>query len=296
MTQRQCAVLGKPIAHSLSPVLHQAAYGALGMQGWTYGRQEVGEEDLDGFLAGLDERWAGLSLTMPLKKAIMPHGEAANRWARELGVANTAVFDWRQGEAAMRLYNTDVYGIARAFAHAGAAPGAAGSCAIVLGNGNTAASAIAACTMLGMSNVAVAARHPDKNPSLRALAKRLGVASFGVFPLAQAPVLLAGADIAISTIPGLGADPVAQGLLHAGGRLRGALLDVVYDPRPTKLMKAWTRLGGHAIGGQEMLLYQAVAQALLMTGAMPSFDPDDAHAEGGATLEQAMRKALEEAL
>ena len=90
----RCAVLGKPIAHSLSPVLHNAAYHALHLDDWSYDKHEVGEPDLEGFLASLDPTWSGLSLTMPLKKTIQPYGTPCNTWAKELMVANTAVFDW----------------------------------------------------------------------------------------------------------------------------------------------------------------------------------------------------------
>ena len=87
----RCAVLGKPIAHSLSPVLHNAAYKALGLDDWAYERHEVGESDLDGFLKGLDPTWCGLSLTMPLKKTIQPYGTPSNMWAQRLKVANLSL-------------------------------------------------------------------------------------------------------------------------------------------------------------------------------------------------------------
>ena len=90
----RCAVLGKPIAHSLSPVLHNAAYHALHLDDWSYDKHEVGEPDLEGFLESLDPTSSGLSLTMPLKKTIQPYGTPCNTWAKELMVANTAVFDW----------------------------------------------------------------------------------------------------------------------------------------------------------------------------------------------------------
>ena len=120
----RCAVLGKPIAHSLSPVLHNAAYQALGLDDWSYDKHEVGEPDLEGFLESLDPTWAGLSLTMPLKKTIQPYGTPCNMWAKELMVANTAVFDWNEtcvngnpDLPAIKLYNTDVPGIELAFEH-----------------------------------------------------------------------------------------------------------------------------------------------------------------------------------
>lgn len=295
---RRCAVLGKPIAHSLSPVLHEAAYRALGLDGWSYGRIEMDEDGLAAFLGSLDGGWAGLSLTMPLKRTIQPHGAPSNLWARELGVANTAVF----ADGATKLYNTDVYGIARAFSHASAARGfqpAANRSAVILGNGNTATSALAAYVMMGgVTHVTVAARHPQRNPGLAEVGARHGVDVTAVaLDDAHATALLADADLVVNTIPAHGADAVARGLAETGDAARGMLLDVVYDPRPTELMKAWERLGGVALGGEEMLLYQAVAQVLLMTGlaADDDFDAVDARAPHDA-LERAMREALEEAL
>ncbi len=160
----RCAVLGKPIAHSLSPVLHNAAYKALGLDDWAYERHEVGESDLDGFLKGLDPTWCGLSLTMPLKKTIQPYGTPSNMWAQRLKVANTAIFDWPAEPGitpgatpdgasatgslpAIRLYNTDVMGIVLAFDHELKALGEpdrwkSATSAAVIGNGNTAASAL----------------------------------------------------------------------------------------------------------------------------------------------------------
>ena len=181
----RCAVLGKPIAHSLSPVLHNAAYRALGFDDWRYGKYEVGEGDLEGFLRSCDCQWAGLSLTMPLKKTIQPYGEPSNVWAKELSVANTAVFDWAEPNAsgvfgipAIRLYNTDVLGIQLAFEHSYEIRGVAVPCdrsreAVVIGNGNTATSALAACTMMpDIGHVTVMARHPGKNPDLEPLARK----------------------------------------------------------------------------------------------------------------------------
>ena len=73
-TIQRAAVLGKPIAHSLSPVLHEAAYQSLGLHDWAYGKIEVGEDDLPAFVNDLDDSWRGLSLTMPLKRTIQPFG------------------------------------------------------------------------------------------------------------------------------------------------------------------------------------------------------------------------------
>lgn len=301
--QRHCAVLGQPIAHSLSPVLHTAAYRAMGLDDWDYRSIEVGQDDLEPFLDALDDTWAGLSLTMPLKRTIQPYGEPSNLWARELGVANTVVFDGTGPNRVPKLFNTDVYGIARAFEEAGSGEAQTGAAkhshrtAVILGNGNTATSALAACAMMGdVSDVVVAARRPDHNPGLTAFGERHGM-TVRLVPLADCIPDLASADVVVGTIPAHGADVVAQALLDAGVEVHGMLLDVVYDPRPTALMRAWRERGGIAIGGEEMLLYQAVAQVLLMTGRAQSEDFDHCSTRTwDRTLETAMRAALEEAL
>ncbi|MGB8652666.1 MAG: shikimate dehydrogenase, partial [Mycobacteriales bacterium] len=133
----RAAVLGSPIGHSLSPVLHRAAYAALGLQDWTYDAIEVLPEGLASFLDGLGPEWAGLSLTMPLKQAVLPLLTSASELVGITGAANTVVL--RDGERVG--HNTDVEGMVAALREAGVA-----SCdrAAVIGAGATAASALAA--------------------------------------------------------------------------------------------------------------------------------------------------------
>jgi shikimate dehydrogenase len=88
----RAAVLGSPVAHSLSPVLHTAAYAAAGLDGWTYSAIECDEAGLPDFIASRDGRWAGLSLTMPLKRAVLPLLDRTEPLAAQVGGANTVVF------------------------------------------------------------------------------------------------------------------------------------------------------------------------------------------------------------
>ncbi len=88
----RAAVLGRPIAHSLSPVLHRAAYAALGLD-WTYDAVEVGADGLPAFLEHLGDDWAGLSLTMPLKHAVLPLLATCSELATAVAAANTVVID-----------------------------------------------------------------------------------------------------------------------------------------------------------------------------------------------------------
>ncbi len=303
----RCAVLGMPIDHSLSPVLHRAAYATLNLPDWWYERVEMGQEGLARFLSSLDGSWAGLSLTMPLKRTVMPYGEPSDHWSRTLGVANTVVIDHsppaQHGDDAedariencanhpalrsrsrLRLFNTDVDGIRLALIHAWAergitVPGAGDRAGqldvVILGNGNTALSALAACSMLSAHlSVRVAARHPEAGAGLRRFAemdpRRF---DFTTMPLDAVCPALQRADIVISTLPSHVADPVARAWGTSASRPdhrirnnHATLLDVVYDPRPSALVTQWRRTGGLAIGGEEMLLYQAMLQVMLMTG------------------------------
>lgn len=295
----KAAVLGKPIAHSLSPAMHNAAYRELGYSDWEYGRAEVGEDDLEGFLDSLDPQWQGLSLTMPLKKTIMEYGVPCDDMVETLGVANTAVLQWvdlGDGPDAfavddaedgaelgleIELYNTDVFGIVQAFRESdpgiGERIGSHRGRVAVLGSGSTAMSALAALAQLGATDAVVGARHPDKVAALEPLADRLGLTL-------QAAALdsdgfvdsLTAVGAAVSALPAHAADAVAARIAACPGSresIDATLLDVTYDPSPTDLMRAWSdrigpvRPGGPAvIGGEEMLLWQGVRQVELMTG------------------------------
>src|SRR3954452_17646987 len=113
----RCAVLGSPIAHSLSPALHRAAYAELGLD-WSYDAIEVDSAGLEAFVAGLGADWRGLSLTMPLKRTVMPLLDEAEAWAEASGAANTVVLD----EGRLLGHNTDIPGAVAALVESGAGP------------------------------------------------------------------------------------------------------------------------------------------------------------------------------
>lgn len=252
---RRAAVLGSPIAHSLSPALHRAAYRSLGLD-WTYEALEVDESELAAFLARLDDSWVGLSLTMPLKEAVIGLLDEVDEEARELSSVNTVL---RSPEGGWRGANTDVYGIVQALREAGLV--APPSAAVVLGAGATARSALRAIVDLGGADVVICARRAE---AAQELAYR--AASWGLHPSisGMAPSEdLVRADLLINTLPGDAADSWAV-LASAAG---GALLDSSYHPWPTALASAWG--GGVVASGRDMLLWQAVQQVRLMTGGEP---------------------------
>lgn len=264
---RRAAVLGHPVAHSLSPVLHSAAYRALGLDGWEYTAIDVTEEELASFVEGLDESWAGLSLTMPLKQVVLPLLDHVEPLAGVVGAVNTVLFQPTGSGRTLVGANTDVHGLVAALRE-GLGDRPVGS-AVVLGAGATAASTLAALAELGCTTPTVLVRSLGRTGGLQRAAHRMGVAPrFAV--LDPASPLVAQADVVVSTLPSRAADPVADALTvqSAAGASgpRGVLLDVVYDPRPTALSRAWADAGATVVGGERMLLHQAAEQVRLMTG------------------------------
>jgi shikimate dehydrogenase len=254
--RRRAAVLGSPIAHSLSPVLHTAAYQALGLTGWQYDRIECDEEALPALLARLGPTWAGLSLTMPLKRVALTVADEVSPVAAAVGAANTLLLGERR-----RAENTDVAGIVRAVREAGVRQVRH---AVLLGAGGTAQAALAALRELGDAAPTVLVRDPGRAGELLATARRLDVRPDLRGGLPRTPV--PPCDLLVSTLPAGAADPVAQELIRRDWPGHPAVLDVVYSPWPTQLAAGAMAAGCPVISGLAMLLHQAAAQVELMTG------------------------------
>jgi shikimate dehydrogenase len=251
----KAAVLGSPVGHSLSPVLHRAAYRALGLAEWTYEAIECDEAGLPARLGACGPDWAGLSLTMPLKRAVLPLLDAAEPLVTDVGGANTVIF----AAGARHGHNTDVPGMITALAAAGVSGSGP---VLILGAGATACSALAAVRGLGAGEVTAAVRDPARAGGLLAAADRLGIkvvlADFARQPPGGSWHLI------ISTVPAGAADILAERILR-GDLVPAAVLDVVYHPWPTRLAAAAEQTGAALIGGFELLLHQAARQVELMT-------------------------------
>lgn len=272
------AVIGSPIEHSLSPVIHRAAWAQLGIDGWEYHRLEQDTDSLPGFIAGLRADCAGLSVTMPCKQAVMPLLDVIDPLASAVGAVNTVV----PSSGVLAGFNTDVTGIASAVRRACSLAGcSAPSSALVLGARATASSALAALGELGITSSTVAARRFGGPGSVVAAASRLGVTIEQILWSDSEAVDRAASsvDLVISTLPASAADPLAERLRVREGQI---LLDVVYSPRDTALRRAFESAGGVVAEGTDMLVFQAGAQVQLMTGRSPDTG--------------VMREALEEEL
>lgn len=259
------AVIGFPIAHSLSPVIHRAAWEQLGIDGWEYRRAEVTEESLPTFIGQLDESFRGLSVTMPCKQAVMPLLDAIDPLASAVGAVNTVV----PSAGMLAGFNTDVTGIASAIRRACSRSGIpVPSSALVLGARATASSALAALGELGITTTTVAARRFGGPGSVISAASRLGVSVEQVMwsDVSAVASAAARADVLISTLPAGVADPIAIRLAPREGQI---LLDVIYSPRDTALRTTFEKAGGVVAEGTDMLVYQGAAQVQLMTGRSP---------------------------
>lgn len=251
-SRRRCGVLGAPIAYSLSPDLHRAAYEYLGLD-WEYSRHEVTEGELPAFLAGLDWSWRGLSLTMPLKQVALEVVSEASAVARVVSAVNTILIEddgRRSGE------NTDVPGIVAALEERRVGTASYGG---VLGGGATARSAMAALSAV-TDHIDVFVRTPARAERLHRLAADLRV-SCRVRPWGDRTAALA-APLLVSTTPAGATDDLAGKVPESPA----VLVDVTYAPWPTALAAAWENAGGRVVGGLDVLIHQAALQVSAMTG------------------------------
>jgi shikimate dehydrogenase len=248
-------VLGDPIGHSLSPTLHAAAYRVLELP-FEYGRHEVASGGLAAFVDGLGDEWRGLSLTMPLKREVLPMLDRTTPLVDQLGVANTVAFRTEGSTTVLAGANTDVDGIVRPVEALGHVPGRA----TILGGGATAASALSACLRLGATDVRAYVRDTARAGHLVDLAVRLGV----TLELDTIDGLATSGEhgFVVSTLPGGAAD----GLHVTPSGPDAVLLDVAYDPWPSTIAERWRAAGGRTLSGLDMLVEQAIGQIRFFVG------------------------------
>jgi shikimate dehydrogenase len=256
-TARRAAVLGSPIEHSLSPILHGAAYQALDLHDWHYDKIECDEPGLLRLVDDMGPEWAGLSLTMPLKRVALTVADEISPLAEAVGSANTLVFSPTGPAGGRRADNTDVAGMVSALREAGLDRVEQ---AVILGAGGTAQSALAAVRELGHQTPTVLVRNLARTGELRETAERLGMRPTICDGLFTEP--LPAADLVISTLPGGAADPLSA----TRWKPDTMVLDVVYAPWPTAFAGSALAAGCPVVSGLTVLLYQAVAQVELMTG------------------------------
>lgn len=246
------AVLGSPISHSRSPAIHRAAYEVLGLD-WSYESADVAGDSLADYIGSRDASWRGLSLTMPLKRDILPLLETRDPLVDRVGGANTVLF----GDDGLRGFNTDVQGVIAALQEHGITHVER---VHILGGGATAASVIVALEQLGLRHALVSVRAPERSADLRDLGEQNGVtvdvSGFGASA--------GGADLLVNTIPGRAEVEFDDAPLLAS---RTPYFEVAYDPWPSPRAARWDAAGLALISGLDLLIHQAVGQVRIFLTA-----------------------------
>jgi shikimate dehydrogenase len=253
----RCAVLGDPIDHSLSPVIHRAAYDAWGLADWRYDPVAVASGHLAAYVEGLDPaQWRGLSLTMPLKREALALLDSHDEWVAATGVCNTILLE---PDGSRHGLNTDVTGALMVLND----HDVTFQRAVVLGGGATATSVLLALAERGMTHATVVVRDPDRAAeTLHAVAAHRSSPTVEVLALADVDRVSLEGDVLVSTVPASAQTPE---LLAAVAWLP-LVFEVVYEPWPTPLAATAERAGRTVINGLDLLLAQAVNQVAAMTG------------------------------
>ncbi|MEX3503913.1 shikimate dehydrogenase [Corynebacterium sp. LK2510] len=247
----RAAVLGSPIAHSLSPVLHSAGYLAAGLDGWEYSRIECTAADLARVVASADRSFRGFSVTMPAKFAALECATEATDRARAIGSANTLV----RTASGWRADNTDTEGIAAALDELlGDRPVRS---ALVVGAGGTARPALWELGRRGVEAITVINRS-DRRSEVEHLVGAASLEFMGFDTDVEKRAM--DADLIVSTVP---ADALK---LHAGDLGHAPVFDVIYNPWPTPLATAAAANGHRVVGGLSMLAGQSYSQFEQFTG------------------------------
>ncbi|MBD2464189.1 shikimate dehydrogenase [Oscillatoria sp. FACHB-1407] len=257
-TTKLLGVVGYPVAHSLSPVMHNAAIAQLGAD-YIYLPFPVAPDQLKPAIAGFQAIGVqGFNVTIPHKQTVMPLLSGISEVAQVIGAVNTVAWT----DQGWWGTNTDVIGFM--------APLKAmnrdwqGAIALVLGNGGSARAVVAGCAQLGCADTWVVGRDPKKLEAFHAswqdstLVPRLSV-----YPWSELPVLLPQASLVVNTTP-IGMHPKVEETPLSQAEIEslqpGAIAyDLIYTPRPTQFLQLAQSRGAIACDGLEMLVQQGAA-------------------------------------
>ena len=256
---QRLGVVGHPIAHSKSPLLHKAAYEVLGLP-WEYEAFDVEMAQFESFLATAATSLRGLSVTMPHKINALEAATELDLVAERTHSVNTLLFGSSENNPTISGFNTDVAGIVNALADAGVI---SAHHVAVIGGGATASSAVVAAAELGCEHVSVVVRNPAKAFYLEQVGQQSGV-NVTVHPFEKVAELSL-VDVAISTLPG----DVSLSLSELPRTSRATLLDVAYSPWPSARAAEWAQAGGDVVSGLRMLVHQALIQVRIFVNGSP---------------------------
>ncbi len=256
----KAAVLGSPISHSLSPLLHKTAYELLGVDG-DYSAIEMVSEKLATFIGSLDNSWRGLSLTMPLKESVLDLDMEFDEAVLRTRSANTILFN---DEGRARATSTDYLAFSRLLKVS------VGSRIAILGAGGTARSAIGSLDGR-VPKIDIYLRDLTKGEILKDVAPNSEVILHQLTSLDAKG--LQNYDWLVSTLPAGVADGLAQELQASNEKFPSLrILDVLYHPWPTELLLILKACGAQTLDGLDLLVEQALDQIALFTGEKFDYD------------------------
>jgi shikimate dehydrogenase len=254
-TTKILGVMGFPVSHSLSPVMHNAAIAAMGLD-YVYVPFPIRVEDLPAAITGLKaiQSVQGFNLTIPHKVEVIPLLDEVLPIAKAVGAVNTVK---RVGDRWVGT-NTDVAGFLSPLKQLNCDWG--NSPAVILGSGGAAKAVVAACLELGCPVIHVVGRDSKKMKKFHgAMTSQLHDYNLRVHPWTSIPHLLEVAGIVINATPiGMASDPNTP-ISEAEMDLlpdQAIVYDLIYTPRPTKFLQIAAARGLKAIDGLEMLINQ----------------------------------------
>ncbi len=246
----RAAVLGSPISHSLSPLLHSTAYQLLGAKG-SYEALEVGSGDLSKFLEDKNSGWTGFSLTMPLKEEVFAIADVVDPVAAMISSANTL---YRKDDL-WHASSTDITGFGFALDSRGFTTAKS---AAVLGAGATARAVVGALDGR-VQEIVILSRNTGREEAIRKCVSRSSITFLPweyTKPIAQS-------DLVVNTTPLYGADLFGD---YLPTKISTLFFEVLYRPWPTVLLSRWRENGGETMGGIDLLVHQAIEQISLFSG------------------------------
>lgn len=271
-TTKLLGVIGHPVAHSLSPVMHNAAIAHLGVD-YVYLPLPVAPEDLPQAIAGFAAiGLRGFNVTIPHKQAVMPFLNHISEIAQAVGAVNTV---WRT-EMGWAGTNTDVEGFLSPLLKLPPerSPEWNQSAAVILGNGGSARAVVAGCAQLGMAQIHVVGRDLDKLKAFQQSWRNSPISALSVHPWEDLLHLLPSATLLVNTTPiGMYPNPQASPLgpeprltMKSGMKSGAIAYDLIYTPNPTLFLQQAAALGAMPISGLEMLVQQGAAALRLWLG------------------------------
>ena len=244
------AVIGSPITHSLSPVLHKAAFDFLGLKG-TYSAIEVTSGTLREFVDSQGSDFDYLSLTMPLKEEVLTLEVEVDELTRRIQSGNTLI----NRDGAWSLTSTDGSGLVAALAQAGLKKFES---VLILGAGGTARAVAGALDPI-TENMHVLGRSSVRQEALESAVVHTNFE----YHRWSLEVDFGNYDLVVNTTPAGAADLLATSVQPG---ISATLFDVIYKPWPTELAQRWSDCGGSVVNGLELLLYQGLDQLEIVLG------------------------------